>query len=66
MSSMLHQRLLNEATHYGTGEILHRMPVAYSLDLEQAIREGVSQAVFYYAEGLESLDQQRHPLENGT
>ena len=64
MSSLPHQRLLNEATRYGTGEILRHMPVAYSPELEQAICQGVRQAVLYYAEGVDSLSRQLHPLDH--
>jgi hypothetical protein len=63
MSSMLHQRLLNEATTYGTDEVLRRMPAPYSLELEQAIRLGVRQAVLYYADSLDSLQMRLQPLK---
>ncbi len=62
MPPLLHQRLLNEATQYGTAEVLRQMPAAYSTELEEAIRRGVSQAILYYAEGLEWLDQRLQPL----
>jgi len=62
MSSLLHQRLLAEATRYGTGEVLRQMPAAYSPELEHAIRQGVRLAVLYYAEGMDGLEEQRHPL----
>ena len=65
MPSLTHQRLFAEATRYGTGEVLRQMPAAYSPELEQAIREGVRQAVLYYTDGLESLSRQLHPLERG-
>ena len=63
MPSVLHQRLLNEATRLGTGEALRLMPAAYSLELEEAIRQGVRQAILYYAEELERLDRRLHPLD---
>jgi len=63
MSPLLHQRLLNEATRFGTGETLRQMPAAYSPELEEAIRQGVRQAILYYAEGMDRLDQRLHPLD---
>ncbi len=63
MSPLLHQRLLNEAMRFGTGEVLRQMPAAYSTELEEAIRQGVRQAILCYAEGLERLDQRLHPLD---
>ena len=63
MPSVLHQRLLNEATRFGTGEVLRLMPAAYSTALEEAIRQGVRQAILYHAEGMERLDQRLHPLD---
>jgi hypothetical protein len=65
MLPLLQQRLLNEATSHGTDEALRLMPAAYSPELEQAIRQGVRQAVLYYADGLDSLEQRLHPLERG-
>ncbi len=62
MPPLLHQRLLNEATHFGTGEVLRQMPAAYSTEMEEAIRQGVRQAVLYYTEGLEKLDRRLRPL----
>jgi hypothetical protein len=61
----LHQWLVNEATLHGTGEVLRQMPAEYSPELERAIRQGVRQAVVYYAGGLDSLSRQLHPLERG-
>ena len=63
MPSLLHQRLLHEATRLGTGEVLRQMPTEYSPELEQAIRQGVRQAILYYAEELEKLDRRLHPLD---
>lgn len=63
MSPPPHQRLVNEATLHGTEEVLRRMPAEYSPELDQAIRQGVRQAVLYYAFGLDSLDRRLHPLE---
>lgn len=65
MSPPLHQRLLNEATSYGTGEVLRFMPAENSPELEQAIRQGVHQAVLYYVHGVDSLEERLHPLERG-
>jgi hypothetical protein len=65
MSPPLQQRLLNEATAYGTDEVLQHMPVQYGPELEQAIRQGVRSAVLYYADGLDSLEQRLHPIERG-
>ena len=63
MPSLLHQRLLNEATRFGTGEVLREMPAAYSPELEEAIRQGVRQAILFYAEEMQRLDQRLHPLD---
>jgi hypothetical protein len=65
MSLPLHRRLLHEATQHGTAEALRQSPVEYSPELEHAIRQGVCQAVLYYAEGLDSLQRRLHPLERG-
>jgi hypothetical protein len=65
MSHPLHQRLLNEATQHGTAEVLRQSPAEYSPELEQAIRQGVRQAVLYYAEGLDRLSRQLYPLGRG-
>jgi hypothetical protein len=66
MSTQPHQRLVQEATRYGTAEVLRLMPAAYSQELEQAIRQGVRQAILYYAEGLDGLERRVHPLERGN
>ena len=66
MSPLLHQRLLNEATRHGTEEILQQMPAEHSPELEQAIRQGVRQAVLYYAEGLDTLSRQLRPLDHAV
>ena len=63
MSPPLHQRLLHEATQHGTAEALRLSPAEYSLELEQAIRQGVRQAVLYYHEGLDNLQRRLHPIE---
>jgi hypothetical protein len=63
MLPALHRRLLNQATTHGTGEILRQMPVEHSPELEQAIHQGVRQAVLYYALGLDSWDQPRRPID---
>ena len=52
LAPQLHQRLLNEATLLGTEAILHHMPAEYSPALEQAIRQGVRQALPIAAEGV--------------
>jgi hypothetical protein len=64
MSPQLHQRLLNEAALFGTEEILRQMPAEHSPELEHAIRQGVRQAVLYYADGLDTLSRQLHPLDH--
>ena len=58
MSPLFHQQLLNEATRYGTGEVLRQMPAAYSPELEQAIRQGVREAVLFYADKRDTLSRQ--------
>jgi hypothetical protein len=63
MSHLLHQRLLNEATLHGTEEVLRLMPAEHNPELEQAIRQGVRQAVLYYACGLGTVSRQLHPLD---
>jgi len=65
MSLPLHHRLLNEATQHGTDEVLRLMPAENSPELVQAIRQGVRQAILYYAGGLDTLSRQLHPLEHG-
>lgn len=64
MSSLPHQRLLSEATSYGTAEILRHMPAAYSPELEEAIRHGVHEAVQYYADSLDTLSGPLPPLHS--
>ena len=64
MPSLLHQRLLNEATRLGTAEVLRQMPAQYSQELEQAIRQGVRQAILFYAEELERIDRRLNPLDH--
>jgi hypothetical protein len=65
MSPPLHQRLLNEATQHGTEEVLRQMPATHSPELEQAVRQGVRQALLYYAWRLDHVDRQLHPLGQG-
>ena len=65
MSAMMYEQLLNEATRYGTGEVLRWMPAAYSPELEQAIRQGVHEAVLYYADRRDSLSGRPHSVEGG-
>jgi hypothetical protein len=65
VSALLYERLLNEATRYGTPEILWRMPVAYSPELEQVIRRGVQEAVLCYAGKRNALAGQAACGENG-
>ena len=62
---MHHERLLNQATMLGTEAILQQLPAEHSRELERAIRQGVRQAVLYYAEGVDTLDRQLHPLTHG-
>lgn len=66
MSLPLHQRLFNEATAHGTNEALRLMPVENSPELEQAIRQGVRQALLYYVHRLDSLEQRLYPLETAA
>jgi hypothetical protein len=65
MPPLVHQRLLSEATLQGTEEILRHMPVPYTLELEQVVHRAVRQAVLYYAEGMDTLSRQLHPLAHG-
>ncbi|MGH7170118.1 MAG: hypothetical protein ACRELG_07570 [Gemmataceae bacterium] len=65
MSSLPHQRLVSEATAHGTGEVLRRIPVEYSPELELAIFQGVRQAILHYAAGLDSWSRRLPPLERG-
>ena len=62
--STYHQRLLSEAVLHGTDAVLEWMPAEHSPELEQAIRQGVRQAVLYYIDGLDRLDRQLHPLDH--
>jgi hypothetical protein len=55
---------LNEATLLGTEEILRQIPAEHSPELEQAVRQGVRQAVLFYAEGLDTLSRQLRPLDH--
>ncbi len=59
------QRLLNEAVRHGTDEVLRLMPAENSPGLEQAIRQGVRQAVLYYAYSLDTLEKRLRPVEHG-
>ncbi|MBV9123700.1 MAG: hypothetical protein JO112_10120 [Planctomycetes bacterium] len=63
MPPLLHQRLLHEATSHGTETTLQLLPTEDSPELEQAIRQGVHQAILYYADGLETLWRQLYPLD---
>ena len=63
MPPAYHPRLLNEASLLGTELILQQLPAEYSPALEEAIRQGVRQAVLHYAHGLDTLARQMHPLE---
>lgn len=65
MLAGLYQWLLNEATRYGTAEVLRLMPAAYSPEPEQAIRQGVHEAVLYYAEKRDALSGQIRRVEGG-
>lgn len=56
MSCPLDQRLFSEATAQGTAEVLRLMPAENSPEMVKAIRQGVQQAVLYYAYGLDSLE----------
>ena len=63
MPPAYHPRLLNEATMLGTEEILRQMPAEHGPELEEAVRQGVRQAVLHYAHGLDTLARQLHPLD---
>lgn len=52
-------RLVNQATEFGTDQILHDLSIEYTRELHAAIRQGVRQAVLYY---VHELDRQAHPL----
>lgn len=65
MSSQMRQQLINEATRYGTGEVLRHMPASYSVELEQAIRQGVRAAVVYHADNLNAVSRPLHSLQDG-
>jgi hypothetical protein len=65
MSPRLHEQLLKEATRYGTAEVLRRMSAVYSPELEQAIRQGVHEAVLYYAECRDRLPGQPRSFKGG-
>ncbi len=54
-------RLVNQATEFGTEQILHDLSVEYSHELHAAIRQGVRQAVLYY---VQELDRQAHQLHS--
>jgi len=60
-----HQHLVNEATRVGAEEILRHMPAEHSPLLEQAIRQGVRQAVLYYAAELDTLSRELRFLQHG-
>ncbi len=62
---MFNHRLLNEATMLGTESILGQMPAEYSPALEQAIRQGIRQALIHYADGIETISRQIRPLDRG-
>jgi hypothetical protein len=59
---MRHERLLNQATMHGTDAVLQQLPAEHSPELEKAIRQGVRQAVLYYAHSLDTIDRQLRPL----
>jgi|GEM_PF-4710678 len=61
---MLHHRLLNEATHLGAEEVLRRLPAELRPTLEQPVHQAIREAVFHYAEGMETLSRQIHPLQH--
>jgi hypothetical protein len=60
-----HRRLMNESVMLGTEAILGKLPVEYSLELEQAIQQGVRQAVLHYADGMDTLEKQLRPIAYG-
>ena len=64
MPPAYHPRLLNEATMLGTAAVLQQLPAEYSPAVEEAVRQGVRQAVLHYARGLDTLARQLHPLDH--
>ena len=62
MSSLLHERLLSEATRYGTERILRHMPAVYRREMELVICESVRQVVLHYANGMDSLSNRHAPF----
>ncbi len=60
-----HRRLINEAAMRGADVILELLPVEYSRELELAIQQAVREAVLHYAEGMDTLDRQLHPVAYG-
>ena len=61
---MIYQRLLHEATHLGAEKILDRLPADLQPVLEQAVHQAVREAVLHYAEGMETLSRQLHPIQH--
>jgi hypothetical protein len=57
-----HRCLANEATMHGTQAILQMLPAEHSPALEDAIRDGVRQAVLHYALALDRQEHQLHSL----
>jgi len=60
---MLHQPLLNEAIHLGADKILHRLPADLRPSLEESVHEAIREAVFHYAEGMDTISRQLRPLQ---
>ena len=63
MPTSYQPRLVNQATEFGTDLVLHDLTVEYSRELHAAIRQGVRQAVLYYAQELDRQAHQLHPLD---
>jgi hypothetical protein len=59
---MRHERLLLKATRVGVDTILQQLPAEHSPELEQAVRDGVRQAVLSYAYALEDLASKLDPI----
>jgi hypothetical protein len=60
---MFHERLLNWATDLGAERILARLPLEDQDNLRPAVREGVREALLYYASELRDLRRRQFPME---
>jgi len=60
---MPYQRLLNEATHLGADKILQQLPADLRPTMEQGVHQAIREAVYHYAEGLDTISRQLNPLQ---